>query len=626
MANQPLLRKSAFLSAFFIIILGFCTYAFNLQGFFILDDYPNFYGLAFVDSLPSAIHYITTAPAGERWLAYASYLLHLDAWQQGDAFAFKLFNLILHAANAVLLYCLLLAFSKNSRFSVSTLIALFAATLWFVHPVQVNAVLYSVQRMTLLSGFFVLLGLLYQQVVFNRHATHSNSPLSFTAWLLFSMGLAFITVLGVLSKENAILLPALGFLLLHYSGQSHYLSRWQKGLTYASPYVALMAYLLLANRLGFSGRNFDMGERLLSQVLILKEYLHKLLLPTHLSFSLYYDGFEPVRSVFETRFLQALIVWFALIAAAIAARKKAPYLLFALLWFLLAHALESSIIPLELYFDHRNYLASMGVILALLLAVQQLMLYAKQHAKPHLQALLIVALVAVVANWLYVQYREAALWSNEAQFEKAQITKQPNSLRAMQGYVELLFAEGSLPEAVQTLEYMHQRFGYHPTHIIYQAIAACLIGAEDKVNHDKIVAALSELAVDRSVSDAMQSMLELVQEGSCESFTLAMFERYSRALLANPTVGKHAHNVVFLLMQAHIDAKDYEQAFAVSQLLADRYKSQQFYFLQLGLAVGLKHKQAAEQIYAAMLQSKQVNQRLFAEELRKAKRQIEALD
>lgn len=622
MKPQLVLKKSAFLSAFFIMLVGIWAYAANLNGFFILDDYPNFYGLGFIQGINSAVYYVLNAPAGERWLSYASYLLHIDAWQAGNAMPFKRMNVLIHCANTALLYIVLKKFALQATFSLNRAAIVWIVALWFIHPIHVNAVLYSVQRMTLLAGFFVLLGLWYQQTVITRFS--AKGAASLMQWLLFSVGLAAITVLGVLSKENAILLPALAWFILVSSGQGAVFKPWQKLLTYASPYLALVAYLVLAQRLNFGGRNFDMYERLLSQVVILQEYVFKIMVPNGRSFALYYDGFEPVRSLWEGRFVGAFLFWVVVIASALALRKTAPYVVFGLLWFFIGHSLESTIIPLELYFDHRNYLPSVGLILIAVLGFQQLYAYAKQ-AKARLALLVASVAFIVVANGLYWQVSEARLWSDKMQFEKAQALKQPHSLRAMQGYVEVLFAQGKLGEATQLLENMHQRFGYYPTHIVFQAIAACLANEDEKVNHNAIVQALTALPVDRSITKAMQSMLELVQEQQCDSFTLAQFANYSQALLENSSIGSRAHDVVFLLMQAYIHEKAYPQALSSSHLLPDGQKTQDFWFLQLALAVTLEKKREAEQLYQRMLQSKQVNKVLYRKELEKLEQSIEQI-
>src|SRR3990172_5989953 len=91
-----------------------------------------------------------------------------------DSTSFKLVNLFLHIFNGLLVFWLTqLIFTRlkqtnqnnflsSSNINARTLSILSAvvAALWIVHPIQVTSVLYVVQRMTSLSGFFVILGLI----------------------------------------------------------------------------------------------------------------------------------------------------------------------------------------------------------------------------------------------------------------------------------------------------------------------------------------------------------------------------------------------------------------------------------------------------------------------------------
>jgi hypothetical protein len=54
-----------------------------------------------------------------------------------------------------------------------------------------------------------------------------------------------------------------------------------------------------------------------------------------------------------------------LIALAIKQYRSWPYLSFGVLFFFLNHLIESSIIPLELVFEHRNYIPSMFLFVPL---------------------------------------------------------------------------------------------------------------------------------------------------------------------------------------------------------------------------------------------------------------------
>ena len=59
----------------------------------------------------------------------------------------------------------------------------------------------------------------------------------------------------------------------------------------------------------------------------------------------------------------SLLAWVGAVAVALLLRKRYPLLVFALLFYLVAHSMESTILPLEMVFEHRNYLPSVGVCL-----------------------------------------------------------------------------------------------------------------------------------------------------------------------------------------------------------------------------------------------------------------------
>src|SRR5262249_62285699 len=90
-------------------------------------------------------------------------------------------NVLVHVANAVLLFVLLSGFFERW-------IGLFAAILFLVHPIQTEAVLYVYQRSILLACFFSLLALI---------ALSKNRP-----WLA-----AVLFLVAFESKESALAVP-----------------------------------------------------------------------------------------------------------------------------------------------------------------------------------------------------------------------------------------------------------------------------------------------------------------------------------------------------------------------------------------------------------------------------------
>jgi hypothetical protein len=93
-------------------------------------------------------------------------------------------------------------------------------------------------------------------------------------------------------------------------------------------------------------------------------YLGEIFLPTNAGVSLFHDDFQistsflnPLSTLFSVLFLFGLagVAWYW--------RKSQPVLFLGIAWFFVMHILESTYLPLELYFDHRNYMAMIGPII-----------------------------------------------------------------------------------------------------------------------------------------------------------------------------------------------------------------------------------------------------------------------
>jgi tetratricopeptide (TPR) repeat protein len=59
-----------------------------------------------------------------------------------------------------------------------------------------------------------------------------------------------------------------------------------------------------------------------------------------------------------------VVLWVVLMAAALWGVRRRAIWSFGLLWYLVGHSLESSLVALELVFEHRNYLPSFGILFA----------------------------------------------------------------------------------------------------------------------------------------------------------------------------------------------------------------------------------------------------------------------
>jgi len=347
----------------------------GLFGGFFFDDSPNLLVVPKLrleaiswDALQQAWGSGTAGPLG-RPVAMLSFALNYY-FAGFNPFAFKLTNLLIHAFSGVLVYAvaqqLLNTISPDSRENqqVSSRAALVAA-LWLLHPIQVLSVLYVVQRMTSLSALFLL-------AAFYLHICGRSCQ----GWRVYaSLAASWLVLwpLSVLSKETGILFPA--FVLAW-----EVLIRWHSVRQldgFARVFIAvslvcagaIAAYLIspasdwLWN--GYSMRAFTLAERVYTEGRVLWVYIGLIVFPRLGAFGLYHDDLAVSTSLLSPwTTLPSLMGLVTLVAAVYLLRKRAPVVAFGLAWFLIGHALESTVLPLEFAHEHRNYLPLFGLVLA----------------------------------------------------------------------------------------------------------------------------------------------------------------------------------------------------------------------------------------------------------------------
>lgn len=116
---------------------------------------------------------------------------------------------------------------------------------------------------------------------------------------------------------------------------------------------------------GYQLRPFSMVERLLTEGRAIWFYLGLIVGPDMEALGLYHDDFIVSRGLLSPwTTLPALIGLGGLVLLAWKVRTRSPIITFGISWFLIGHALESTLLPLELVHEHRNYLPVFGILLA----------------------------------------------------------------------------------------------------------------------------------------------------------------------------------------------------------------------------------------------------------------------
>lgn len=436
------------------------------SGPFIFDDYSNLLDNSYVkvtaldtETLSQAAYSLEAGPF-RRPVAMVSFALnHYWAGSFRSAAPYKLTNIAIHALNGLLVFWLVqLVLARlgqikqppGSPAHVVVWLAAAVSVLWVVHPIQISTVLYVVQRMTELSALFTLLALVCYLKA--RQGILYRKP--WATWLLV-IGPVLFGLLGMLSKENALILPLLIFSLEFtlYANEWPW-NRWKLLSTHTKQVVWLTFGLLLIAALissilyawpSYSYRRFTMVERVLTEARVLVFYLSLILIPRIDRFGHQHDDIELSTSLLTPwTTLPAIVIHAALLIFALVIRKRQPLIALGIFWFYVSHLLESSIFALEIAYEHRNYLAVLGPILVIVGLVE----LARKKFSWRLARWLTPAIAVMFAA---IALLRATQWADHNSFYRYEAMHHPNSARIQVGLSILLEAQGQYTEAMRAI-------------------------------------------------------------------------------------------------------------------------------------------------------------------------------
>ena len=437
-ARQCISARLLLLSSLLLTLIAYLP---GMSGSFVFDDFSSI--LLNEDLQRDSITVTDLLQAGwsgmagplKRPIAMMSFALNYAT--TGDFITgFKFTNLLIHLANGVLLFLflrlLLIAHRGLDESAVNiSMVAAVAAAIWLLHPINLTSVLYVVQRMNSLSAMFSLAAMVSYCAGRRRLETNQGG-----GWWLIIAAAPIWVALGVLSKENAILAVPLMvlieicfFRLRTFAARDRTVLLALFALTFILPIIIGIAYLIahpdfFSGR--FTGRTFTLEQRLLTEGRVVWFYLSLILLPKLRQFGLYHDDFPVSTSLMDPGFTGVAIggITIALIIAVTVFRRR-PMLTFAIGWYLIAHALESTVIALELVHEHRNYLPSIGVIFALSFAVARFF-HGRISVGYQKTVMAVILVLCAVMTFL-----RAGDWSDPVTLAVVEAERHPNSFRAV---------------------------------------------------------------------------------------------------------------------------------------------------------------------------------------------------
>lgn len=585
-----------------LALLCVLAYLAGLSGGFQFDDYPNIVNNPALLAIGHApVEWLTIALSSDtsalrRPLSMLSFGLNV-AWFGMSPLAFKLVNLLIHLLNGALIYAIgyrlaahLLGSGSRQPGVTPKGVALLATGLWLLHPLNVSGVLYVVQRMNELAVLFTLAGLLCYTA--GRERMLRGEP----GLRLAMSGVIGFGLLAVLSKENGALITAFALVIeatcYRFAASEHGQTRGLKaffGLTVALPIALFLGYLALHPHwlpASYAVRDFTLYQRLLTEARILCDYLLWIFVPVPAWMGLFHDDIATSTGLlapWTTALSLAFLV--ALVAAAWKWRRRSPGLAFAVAWFLIGHTMESTILPLELVFEHRNYLPMSGLLLGTVCALAP---WISRRWTARTLGMGCAALVLGVAGLTAVR---AASWGGSA-LDQALIEVQhhPDSSRAQYEAGRAIIIDGAMKgtraEAEQlALPYFARSAALDP-HQIYPITNLILIQARTGKVPESLIADLAD-RLQRTPNYVQASpFLDMLVSASQQklSLTPADLSKLVQAAMANPNFSNSVRAMILNNYGAYLFNVVHDRQGAISLTLAAAAQEPRNPYFQLNLA------------------------------------------
>jgi hypothetical protein len=299
------------------------------------------------------------------------------------------------------------------------------------------------------------------------------------------------------------------------------------------PSLALCLYVLkfltqLDQELGH--RSWTIGQRLLTEPRVVVEYLWLLAVPRSISTGLYNDGYQAsVNWLHPATTLPALLLLLLLLALAWYWRFRHPRFSAGLSFYFAGHVLESTTIPLELYFEHRNYLPALLLFWPLAAAIVEWNRSARWRIAVAGSLLLILA---------FVTWQRAALWGQPELLARTWAVRNPDSPRAS-ATLSMMLTQAGEPERAAALLLPLWREKPEEVQLAFNYVNARCATNGVALRPDELAAVTNTLTRARQgqvlVHQWLQQALAVADGGTCPGLTLDAVERWILAISGNRT-------------------------------------------------------------------------------------------
>ncbi len=454
--------------------LAFTIYSKGFGGPFVLDDIHNInpllkYRLSLIDIQRAIESHTSGLHPWIRSLSVTSFIATIQIHGE-SSWGFKLDNTIIHLLVGGLIFLFTKKLGEIGKLNDQVqgyLFPLLATVIWLLHPLHVSTVLYSVQRIAQFSTLFTIAALCAY--------TYGRVSVGKSKSVLLFIIFPFMVMLGLLSKENTVLIFLFVLLTEALISRNKMFGRGNKDNIFLTIfcYLPLVAGIIVFINIGpkildYSARDFTLQDRLLTQIYFVGLYLKQLLLPQLSKMGLHFDDIQNF-SRLSYQLLAILIMHITLVIYGLWGTYKGKLYAYGILFFYIGHLLESTIIPLEMAFEHRNYLPSVGIFIAIT------SLLAKANISLGLKVFFSAIVIAILSTLLSLR---VGFWANEHQWQQTNVSFHPKSVRARNSFLTYLNYYGKTKQFDSLLEQTKIDFPNEPILILGR-----LIFSDQQINY-----------------------------------------------------------------------------------------------------------------------------------------------
>jgi tetratricopeptide (TPR) repeat protein len=293
---------------------------------------------------------------------------------------------------------------------------------------------------------------------------------------------------------------------------------------------------------GFATKGYSLSQQVATEARIVVHYLSQFVMPNLPEFGPFHDDFPLSDAWHDPRALAAATALFVLAGLAWWGRHRCPLFAAGVFVFLWGHALESSVIPLELYFEHRNYIPVLGLAMALTGLTLALRKY---------QQLALSGLLGLILLFTFSTYQYAAIWGQRHASAQYWYSERPQSVRAVLSFADQLGEQRRWSEADQLVS---KAWSANPGNMGFampMLYVACRSAKLNARTFGELTYTMRTGQFTRTSALIVHRVLKLVTSGQCTAFTLADILTILDALADNPSYQVEAETVAdFMIIRA----------------------------------------------------------------------------